>query len=250
MNIVVNVKIVPEKISVDKESCRIKREGDSIFNPLDLIALEEAIKFKKMGNTFISVVSMAPLKEKTLLSKLFKYGVDRVILLTDKSFAGSDTIATSFVLKEAIIRLIKTYDLIIQGDFSLDGSTGNVGGEIAAFLNIPYVSNAISIEKNGGGRIKVKRVSERIEIFSVELPALISVRKEANNGVSTNLFSLVQSFNKEVEVYTNETLNLGLRESMTRVLNVREENPEAYTDLVTSNGEKIIFDFLKKVGII
>lgn len=249
MNIVVNVKIVPEKISIDKESCRIKREGNSIFNPLDLIALEEAIKFKKTDNTSISVVSMAPLKEKMLLSKLFKYGVDRVILLTDKSFAGSDTIATSFILKEAIIRLIKTYDLIIQGDFSLDGSTGNVGGEIAAFLNIPYISNAISIEKNGG-RIKVKRVSERIETFSVELPALISVRKEANNGVSTNLFSLVQSFNKEVEVYTNETLNLGLRESMTRVLSVREENPEAYIDLVTSNGDKIIFDFLKKVGII
>jgi len=251
-DIVVNVKVVPEKISIDKETCRVKREGNSIFNPLDLVAFEEAVKLKKASNASISVISMAPLKEKDLLKNLFKYGANRVILLSDKNFTGSDTFATSFVLKEAIIKLVHNFNLIIQGDFSLDGSTGNVGGELAALLNIPFISNVFSIESYSK-EIIVKRISEKIETFAVDLPALISVRREANKGAVVNLFSLVESLDKEVEVYTSEMLNLpeekvGLKGSLTEVLNVFQDSPVFEGNLITSNGEKTIFDFLKKVS--
>jgi electron transfer flavoprotein alpha/beta subunit len=253
-NIVVNVKVVPEKISFDKDTRRIKREGSSILNPLDLIALETAVKLKRLSHASITVISMAPLKEKTLLSSLFKYGVDRVILLSDKCFAGSDTLATSFVLKEAIARFVADFDLIIQGDFSLDGSTGNVGGELASLLNLPFISNVFSIEPREE-RIIIKRFSEKIETFNIYLPALFSVRGDANKGAVVNLFSILQFEEKEVEIYTNETLNLpirkvGLEGSLTQVLSVQQDIPEAQPKLIKSNGDKIIFDFLKKAGSI
>lgn len=250
-NIVVNVKIVPEKISFDRDSCRIRREGNSIFNPLDLIALEEAVKIKRKTNAFVSVVSMAPLKEKVLLSKLFKYGVDRVILLSDIVFAGSDTIATSYILKEAILKLGIKYDLILQGDFSLDGSTGNVGGEIAAFLGIPYLSNAISIEIENRS-VVVKRCSIAVDTFKVDLPALISVRGEANNGSIIDLFSLEQSTSKEVEVFSNNEIQLDKEKfcSKTSILSLSQNKLENSFDLIKNGGEKILLDFLKKEDII
>jgi len=255
MKIIVTVKIVPEKIVLDKETGKVVREGiKSIFNPLDLLACEEGIKLKEKRGGELIALSMAPPQEKVLLNELFKYGFDRVLLLTDKAFAGSDTLATAFILSEAIKKIVPDFGIILQGDYSLDGATGQLGGELAAFLNIPFITQAVSIKLDES--LYVERLTdETTQKYKTNLPALVSVRRGINNGIVTNLFALDEMHERAVEIYTNKELGLlgekiGNKGSKTNVLNVFQEETEQVNTLVKENGATAIVDFLKKVGVV
>ncbi len=255
MKIVVNVKVVPEEIIIDKETGSVIRENvKSIFNPLDLLAAEEGRKLKEEFGGELIAVSMAPLQEGALLSTLFKYGFDRVILLTDRAFAGSDTIATAFVLSSVMKKLIPDYDLILQGDYSLDGATGQLGGEMAALLDIPFVSQASSVKMDES--LQVERLAEEsMERYTLKLPALVSVRRGINNGIAVNLFSLMDERKKSVEIYTNKELKLpegriGKSGSKTEVMNVIQVELPFSTELIKDGGAKHLTDFLEKAGVI
>lgn len=255
MKIIVTVKIVPEEVVLDKETGKVLREGvKSIFNPLGLLACEEGTKLKEQYGGELIALSMAPPKEKDLLNELFKYGFDRVVLLTDRAFAGSDTLATAFVLSSAIKKIVPDFDIILQGDYSLDGSTGQLGGELAAFLNVPFVTQAVSISFNESLYIE-RLADETTQKYKINLPALVSVRRGINNGIVTNLFALEEMDKKSVEVYTNNELKLpeekiGNKGSRTNVLNVVQEGTEKVNTLIKENGATAIVDFLKKVGAV
>ena len=255
MKIVVTVKVVPEEIKIDKETGRVVRENvKSIFNPLDLLAAEEGRKLKEEFGGELIAVSMAPLKESELLSTLFKYGFDRAILLADQAFAGSDTIATAFVLSSVIKKLIPDYDLILQGDYSLDGATGQLGGEMAALLDIPFVSQASSVKMDKS--LQIERLTEEsIERYTLKLPALVSARRGINNGITVNLFSLMDERKKSVEIYTNKELKLleeriGKSGSKTEVVNVIQVELPSNAELIKEDGAKHLADFLEKTGVI
>jgi electron transfer flavoprotein beta subunit len=255
MKIIVTVKVVPEEIMIDKETGRVIRENvKSIFNPLDLLAAEEGRKLKEEFGGELIAVSMAPPKESELLSTLFKYGFDRVILLTDRAFAGSDTIATAFVLSSAIKKLVPDYDLILQGDYSLDGATGQLGGEIAALLGIPFVFQAISVKMDESLQIE-RSTEESIERYTLKLPALVSVRRGINNGIAVNLFSLMDERKKGVEIYTNKELNFpeektGKSGSKTDVIDVIQVELPVSTELIKEGGAEHLADFLEKAGVV
>ncbi len=253
MKIVVTVKIVPEKVVLDKKTGRVIREGEkSIFNPLDLLACKEAVKLKEQYGSELIAFSMAPPQGEALLNDLFKYGFDRVIFLTDRAFAGSDTLATAFILSKAIKKLVPDFDIILQGDYSLDGATGQLGGELAAFLDIPFVTQVVSIKQNE--YLYVERFAgQTMQRYKVSLPALVSVRRNINNGIVTNLFALAEMYKKSVEVYTNKELRLpeekiGKKGSKTDVLNVLQEELKQTNTLIKDNGASAIANFLKKVG--
>jgi len=162
MKIVVCLKQVPESLDVkiDPETKRIIREGvKSIINPYDTYAIEEGIRLKeKLGGEVISI-SMGPSQAEEALREAIAMGADDGILLTDRKFAGSDTLATSYTLSCGI-KKIGNFDIIICGRETLDGSTGQVGPEIAEFLNIPYVTYVSKIENISDNVMECVRLME------------------------------------------------------------------------------------------
>ncbi len=251
MKIIVTVKAVPEKIKFDKETKRIVRNGiKTVLNPTDLIAAEEARKFKTNSDTFVAI-SMGPPSSKSALKELFKFGFDEVYLVSDIAFAGSDTFATAYVLSETIKKFVPDFGVIFQGDYSVDGATGQLPGELAALLGIPFLSHIKSVNRSE----IVRKREDSIEYFKFVSPILLSVSDDANFGISPNLFYIKSAEQREVQTITNNELRIdpslcGLKGSKTAVLSVvQNEIPES-RGMITENGAKKIAELLKKAGVI
>jgi electron transfer flavoprotein alpha subunit len=148
MHILVLIKQVPEtdKVKMDPQTGTMVRSGlESIVNPLDLYAIEEALVLKERYGAHITVLSMGPPDAERALRESLAMGCDSAILLTDKAFAGSDTWATSRVLAAAIRRAGEV-DIILAGERATDGDTGQVGPAVAAWLDIPALTYVSSLE--------------------------------------------------------------------------------------------------------
>ena len=183
--IIVLAKQVPDTRNVGKDA--MKADGTvnravlpAIFNPEDLHALEQALRIKdKFPESTITLLTMGPVRAAEILREGFYRGADDGILLTDRAFAGSDTLATSYSLSCAI-KKIKDFDIIICGRQAIDGDTAQVGPQVAEKLHIPqitYCEEIQSIEKN---KITVKRRLERgVEVVECALPVLITVNNSA-----------------------------------------------------------------------
>ena len=182
--IVVLAKQVPDTRNVGKDA--MKADGTvnrgalpAIFNPEDLNALELALRIKdNFPDTCITVLTMGPIRAAEILREGMYRGADAGVLLTDKAFAGSDTLATSYALSRAI-RKIGEFDLIIGGRQAIDGDTAQVGPQVADKLGIPQVTYAEEIVSLNDKTIRIKRRLERgFEIVEGQLPLLIT----ANNA--------------------------------------------------------------------
>lgn len=184
MNIIVCVKQVPNtnEVKINKDTGTLIREGiPSIINPDDRNAIEEALAIKDgRSDVTITVISMGPPQAEVALRETLSMGVDKVILLTDRAFAGSDTWATATILAAAIEK-IGDYDLVLCGRQAIDGDTAQVGPEIAEFLGIPQITYASHVETDGI-KVTVRRVIEE-GYFLVEspLPVLLTAIKELND---------------------------------------------------------------------
>ncbi len=253
MKLVVTVKVVPEKIVFNKETKRIERKNVKlIINPTDLIAAEEARKLREEnpGSNLIAI-SMGPPNTETVLKSLFKFGFDRVILISDKVFAGADTLSTAFVLASAIKKVEKDFDIVFTGDYSVDGATGQASAEIAAFLGVPFLSHVVSIRKD-----KVKRITEQDEeTFKIQGKFVASISDSANFGISENLFSLRTFEEKKVEVFSNSDLQLdenlcGLKGARTAVLSLIQNEIKQNEKLVTTEIGKNFVELLSKAGVL
>ncbi len=251
MKIVVTVKVIPEKIKFDRETKRIDRSGvKMVLNPTDLIAAEEASKFRESGDKLIAV-SMGPPSAKTTLDELFKYGFDEVYLLSDMKFAGSDTLATAYALSAGIKKIVPDFDIIFQGDYSVDGATGQIPGELAAFLGIPFLTHIKTVTR----KEVTRKTEETLEHFTYETPILFSVSDDANFGISPNLFYLKNAENKQTEILNAEAIGAdpeqcGLKGSKTSVLSVIQNEIKNSGNLIEENGAEEIVKLLKKVGIL
>lgn len=214
MRIIVLVKQVPNttEIQIDKETGTLIRDGvKAIINPDDLAGIEEALLLKEKYNAHITVLTMGPKAATSMLREIYGMGVDQCVLVSDRAFAGSDTLATSTILSSAIQLL--DYDLIIAGRQAIDGDTAQVGPQIAELLNISqvtYIEDIHSIQNN------VLRVSKQMEEYSYlidcKLPCLITMLAEANTPRYQNVTDLWDSFDKEVRVLTNADLSIDLNE--------------------------------------
>ena len=183
MNIIVCIKQVPSTTAVmlDEKTGTLKREGvESIINPFDEYAIEEAVRIKEKTAGKVTVLTMGPLQAETALREALSHGCDSAILISDRKFAGSDTLATSYTLSLAITK-IGIPDLIICGKQATDGDTAQVGPGIAEHLDIPHVAYVGRIEEITGNKIKVLRMMEDgYDVLEMSLPALITVTKEIN----------------------------------------------------------------------
>jgi len=183
---VVLVKQVPDTKNITgqamKEDGTVNRSAlPAIFNPEDLNALEMALQVKEKYGGKIHVISMGPLSAIEVLKEALYRGADNVHLLSDRRLAGSDTLATSFALKQAIVSKIPNFDIVFCGRQAIDGDTAQVGPQTAEKLNIPQLTYVESIIELDPGSIKVRRsIDSGSEIVESNLPALLTVTSTAN----------------------------------------------------------------------
>lgn len=183
MKIVVLVKQVPdmEKVKFDREKGRIDRSSAGTeINPFDLNALEAALQISEKTGAHVTALTMGPPQAEDALREAIARGADEGILLTDMKFGGSDVKATSSILSSAI-KKIGGYDLIIAGIQTVDGDTGQVGPEIAGYLEIPHISNVEFIREYTENNIEVvSSVWESQYLKRGKYPLLITVTKDVN----------------------------------------------------------------------
>jgi len=259
VNIIVCIKQVPDTtdIKIDLETNTLIREGvESIINPFDLYAIEEAIRLKEQYGGKITAISMGPPQVKQALREAVAIGIDEILLLTDRKFAGADTWATSLTLSEAVKKL-GDYDLLLFGQQAIDGDTAQVGPGVATHLNIPqtaFVKKIESIEKN---KIIVQRLMEdgydRIEMT---LPAAITVVKEINEPRLPSLRGKRNAKKTELKTWNADDLhldedNIGLNGSPTQVIKIF--SPELKKDgekheLKPEELVEILYKKLKELG--
>lgn len=184
-NIIVLAKQVPDTRNVGKDA--MKADGTvnraalpAIFNPEDLNAMEQALDIKdRFPGSKITVLTMGPGRAAEVLREGLFRGADDGVLLTDRAFAGADTLATSYALAMAI-RKIGKFDIIVSGRQAIDGDTAQVGPQVAEKLGIPQITYAENIEKIKNGKITVKRrLANGVEVVECPLPTLITVNGSA-----------------------------------------------------------------------
>ena len=185
LKIIVLAKQVPDTRNIGKDA--MKEDGTvnraalpAIFNPEDLNALEQALRLKdQFPGTEITMLTMGPGRANEILREGIYRGADGGILLTDRAFAGADTLATSYALSCAI-RRIKDFDVIICGRQAIDGDTAQVGPQVAEKLNIPQITYAEEIVAADDKKIRVKRRLERgVETVECQYPVLVTVNGSA-----------------------------------------------------------------------
>ncbi len=183
--IIVLAKQVPDTRNVGKDA--MKADGtvnraalSAIFNPEDLHALEQALSIKdKIRYAEVILLTMGPTRAAEIIREALYRGADQGFLITDRKFAGSDTLATSYALSLAVKKLAP-YHLVISGRQAIDGDTAQVGPQTAEKLGIPQITYAEEILSLDAKKIIVKRRLERgVEVVNSTLPALITVHSSA-----------------------------------------------------------------------
>ena len=188
MHIVICVKQVPDsaQIRVHPVTNTIMRQGvPAIVNPYDLFALEEALRLKDKFGGRVTMLCMGPPQAEEALRKCVSFGADDAILVTDRAFAGADTLATSYALASAVrtIEQEQAVDIVFTGKQTIDGDTAQVGPGIAKRLGVhllTYVSRIVDLDLSGR-RITVERRAEGgVQVLKTRLPCLVTMLENTN----------------------------------------------------------------------
>lgn len=242
MNVAVLIKQVPETtdVKINRETNTLMREGvASIINPFDMYAIEEALRIREQHGGKVTVITMGPPQAEEALRQALALGADEAVLLSDRAFAGADTLATSYTLAKAIEKL-GGFDLIICGKQAADGDTAQVGPEVAENLDLPHVTYVRKIEelslgspdsdgsgsRGAPGFIRVQRMTEEgYEVIESPLPALITVVKEINEPRMPSIKGMLRAKKAAITSWAAADLGVdasrvGLAGSPTRVIRV------------------------------
>jgi electron transfer flavoprotein beta subunit len=238
MNIVVCLKQVPDttEVKIDPKTGTLIREGvPSIINPDDKNALEEALVIKENVGAKVTIISMGPPQAEVALREALAMGADEAILITDRAFAGADTLATSNALAGALRKL--DYDIVFAGRQAIDGDTAQVGPEIAEHLGIPQITYVEQVDVEGDS-LKVRRAWEDgYEIISVKTPVLLTAIKELNQPRYMHMSNIFETFKKEVQIWSAADIDvdkalLGLAGSPTKVKKSMTKEAKGQGELV------------------
>ena len=226
LRIIVPIKQVPDmtQVKFDTRKGVVDRSSaEAEINPFDLNALEAGVQIKEKLGGVVTAVSMGPGKAKSVLSDALSRGADTALLLTDRAFAGADTMATSYTLASAI-RKLGRFDLIICGEKTVDGDTGQVGPAIAEHLGIPHVAYVSKIEEVGEKLVVVCDMEGWHYLVECSFPVLITVTKDVNTPRLPTFRDKIAARRAHVEMWGAEELlsvsdkgRWGVRGSPTRV---------------------------------
>lgn len=224
MKILVCIKQVPDTTDIKwTENNTMQREGvESIINPYDLYAIEEALKIKtSVKNVEIIALTMGPMQAETILKRAIALGCDRGVLLSDKKFAGADTYATGKTIAQAIKTKFSDFDLVICGQFAIDGDTAQTGPSIATHLNIPQVTFVKNLERcDEKGIYAIRELDDGLETVRVEFPALACIMKGDYETSRAKINGIKKAQKSDIEILSMEDIELdeaGIKASPTYV---------------------------------
>ncbi len=241
MHIVVCIKQVPDsaQIRVHPVTNTIMRQGvPAIINPYDLFALEEALRLKDEYGGRVTVLTMGPPMAENALRKAISYGADDAVLVTDRAFAGSDTLATSYALASAISQIHKDnhVDLVFTGKQTIDGDTAQVGPGIAKRLNmqlLTYVSKVRDLDLEHKQIIVERRSEGGVQVLKTSTPSLITVLEGNNEMRFATMANMFRASRYPVKIWNKEMAGIedisktGLKGSPTVVSKVFAPTPRA-----------------------
>jgi electron transfer flavoprotein beta subunit len=254
MNIIVCIKQVPNvtKVKWDADGSLIRTGLPTIINQVDKNAIEAGLQLKEKHGGKVTVLSMGPAQVESALREALCMGVDEVIQLTDKKFAGADTWATSYTIGTAIQK-IKDYDLVITGVEAMDGNTAQVGPQIAEYLQLPLLSYAMGIDVDGK-TVKIKqKLGDVSRVLEAAMPALITVEKEINTYRITPIDKILEAFDKDIPVWgvddiPADLVHLGLKGSPTKLRKVYSPKLEkGQVEMLEGTPEEIARQLVQKL---
>ncbi|MCD7867730.1 MAG: electron transfer flavoprotein subunit beta/FixA family protein [Clostridiales bacterium] len=210
MRVYVCVKQVPDtsgKVAVKEDGTLNRSSMLTIINPDDLAAVEAALKLKDETGCQVTAVTMGPMPAEGMLRELMAMGVDDSVLISGREFGGSDTFATSQIIAGALHNLgVGEDDIIFCGRQAIDGDTAQVGPQIAEKLNLPQVTYAADIKKEGN-TLTVKRLLEDgYMTVQVQCPCLITCVKELNQPRYMTVKGILECYEKPVKILDYEAL--------------------------------------------
>ncbi len=255
MNIIVCVKQVPDttEVRIDPKTNTLIREGvASILNPFDAYAVEEGIRIREKQGGKVTVITMGPPQAEKVLRDAIAVGADEVVLISDRAFAGSDTLATSYTLAQ-VIRKIGAFDLILCGKQAVDGDTAQVGPGIAAHLDIPQIAFVRSIRELSPQKIVAERMTEDgYEVVESTIPVLITVVKGINEPRMPSLRGLMQSKKAQIPVWGANDIEvdpkrLGLDGSPTWVDKIFSPPPRSGGKRFEGDPDQVVNAFIQAV---
>ncbi len=261
MNIIVCIKQVPatNEVKMNKETNTIIREGvESIINPYDIFAVEEALKIRDHLGGKVTVLSMGIPSTSDILRETIALGADDSVLLSDRAFAGADSLATSYALSKGIEK-IGAFDLVICGKQATDGDTAQVGPSLAEKLGIPHTTYVKKIEEITPTHITCHCATEDgFEIVELPLPALITVVKDINEPRLPSIKDLIRSRDYKPDVFTAEDVGAdvnkcGLKGSPTQVVKTfvpeHQINTEFLEGTASEQASKLVELLISKEGL-
>ncbi len=262
MKIALCIKQVPDTTDIKwTESNTIAREGvESVINPYDIYATEFALKLKSViDGTSITVFTMGPMQADSILRKTIALGCDDAVLVSDKKFAGSDTYATGLTLSRAIRTALPDFDLVVCGQFAVDGDTAQTGPNIANFLDIPqvtYVKNFV--EYVDGGLVLTREMEDCTETVKVSVPALVCVLQNDFEPQRPKIRGIMRAEKSLIKVLSMNDISLtpentGIKGSPTYVSkafrNLSKHNAEKFK-LETDESVELLNKKITSIGVL
>ena len=247
MNIIVCIKQVPNTtdVKIDPVTNTLIRDGvESVINPFDAYAIEEAVRLKERFGGKVTVITMGPPQAENALKEAVSLGCDEGILVSDRKFAGSDTWATSYTLSCAI-RKVEGFDIILCGKQASDGDTAQVGPGISTHLDIPQVTYIKKIEEIKDNRARVERMTEEgYDVVETPLPALFTVVKEINSPRLPSLKGMMRAKSAKITKWTADDIeadpkSLGLDGSPTRVVKIFSPPPRKGGEMIKGDASEV-----------
>ena len=240
MHIVVCIKQVPDsaQIRVHPVTNTIMRQGvPAIVNPYDLYSLEEALRLKDRFGGRVTVLCMGPPMAEAALRKCLAYGADEAVLVTDRAFAGSDTLATSYALASAIRQIQKdmAVDLVFAGKQTIDGDTAQVGPGIAKRLDmglLTYVSKIEALDLEAREITVHRRAEGGVQVLKTRTPCLITMLEGVNEMRFATMPNMIRAAKTKVSRWDRvaagieDVSNIGLKGSPTVVSKVFAPSPK------------------------
>ena len=234
MHIVVCIKQVPDsaQIRVHPVTNTIMRQGvPAIVNPYDLFSLEEALRLKDLHRGRVTVLSMGPPQAEAALRKCISFGADDAILVTDRAFAGADTLATSFALAAAIRKIDQDMkvDLVFAGKQTIDGDTAQVGPGIAKRLDmqlLTYVSTVDEVDLTQRTIKAQRRAEGGVQLLTTRLPCLVTMLEGTNEMRFATMENMFRASRYPLKIWSREAAGIedinkiGLKGSPTLVSKV------------------------------
>jgi len=261
MRIFVCVKQVPDtsgKVAVNEDGTLNRASMETIINPDDLSAMEAALELKDATGCQVTAVTMGPMPAESMLRELIAMGADDGILISGREFGGSDTYATSQIIAGALSHVgVGPEDVIFCGRQAIDGDTAQVGPQIAEKLNLPQVTYAGKIEKDGN----VLRVNRLLEdgymVVEVQTPCLVTCVKELNNPRYLTVKGILECFDKPITILDYNALKdeplidpttIGLKGSPTNIFRSFTPPQKGAGQMLTGTSEEAVNELVRQLA--